>query len=528
MEIASSTLSASTAPTTLNILCCLCGAPFNPSQSRTNICLKCLTNSSDITMGITKQGILNFCRMCHRALKPPWVFCERESREMMSLCLKKIKGLNRVKLIDSVFIWTEPHSRRIKLRLTIQKEVQNNTWLQQSFVVEFFEHFTQCEDCKKEYTPNTWGALVQVRQKVEHKKTFFYLEQLILKHNAHDKVLNVKEEEDGLDFFYKNRTHAMRLVDFLQNVVPMTVKMSKQLVSHDMNSNVFNYKYTWCLDVPRVCREDLVVLPPKLCRELGGVCPILLCYKLTNQIHLLDPYSMKRIDISAERFFHYENDLQLFSPKNQTTEFLVQDSQKLGMANNLNESQMSSMSNVFLERVVEVTVSRMTDWVNFNVKTQLGDILKPGTVVLGYDLTTLNFSTDYVQMKNVPEIVLLKRQVDRNQRKRIWKLKRMEQEGIMVDENPTNKKKNKKIEKEQNDFEEFLEDVELNPDMRTNINLYKDQEAIKKLNPKEIERYSKPSGKRNNRKRKFLKVLNNENNKNQHTTTKKEGDNQQQ
>lgn len=38
---------------------------------------------------------------------------------------------------------------------------------------------------------------------------------MILKHNAHDKVLNVEEKVDGLDFFYKNRTHAMRLVDFL-------------------------------------------------------------------------------------------------------------------------------------------------------------------------------------------------------------------------------------------------------------------------------------------------------------------------
>ena len=34
----------------------------------------------------------------------------------------KIRGLSRVKLIDASFIWTEPHSRRIKIKLTIQKE----------------------------------------------------------------------------------------------------------------------------------------------------------------------------------------------------------------------------------------------------------------------------------------------------------------------------------------------------------------------------------------------------------------------
>lgn len=56
--------------------------------------------------------------------KPPWITCERESKEMLSMCLKKIKGLNRVKLIDAAFVWTESHSRRIKVKLTIQKEVR--------------------------------------------------------------------------------------------------------------------------------------------------------------------------------------------------------------------------------------------------------------------------------------------------------------------------------------------------------------------------------------------------------------------
>jgi nonsense-mediated mRNA decay protein 3 len=66
-----------------------------------------------------------------------------------------------------------------------------------------------------------------VRQKTEHKKTFFFLEQLILKHNAHDKVIKVEEIDDGLDFFYKNKTHAMRLVDFLDGVIPLRIKASK-------------------------------------------------------------------------------------------------------------------------------------------------------------------------------------------------------------------------------------------------------------------------------------------------------------
>ena len=40
-------------------------------------------------------------------------------------------------MVDAAFIWTEPHSRRLKVKITVQKEVLNGTLLQQTFVVEF-------------------------------------------------------------------------------------------------------------------------------------------------------------------------------------------------------------------------------------------------------------------------------------------------------------------------------------------------------------------------------------------------------
>ena len=61
---------------------------------------------------------------------------ELESKELLTFCVKKVKGLSKVKLVDAGFIWTEPHSRRLKLKLTIQAEVLNGAILQQTFVVE--------------------------------------------------------------------------------------------------------------------------------------------------------------------------------------------------------------------------------------------------------------------------------------------------------------------------------------------------------------------------------------------------------
>lgn len=41
--------------------------------------------------------------------------CELESKELLTFCIKKLKGLNKVKLVDAGFIWTEPHSKRLKV-----------------------------------------------------------------------------------------------------------------------------------------------------------------------------------------------------------------------------------------------------------------------------------------------------------------------------------------------------------------------------------------------------------------------------
>jgi nonsense-mediated mRNA decay protein 3 len=163
-----------------------------------------------------------------------------ESQELLAICLKKLKGLNRVRLTDAHFIWTEPHSKRLRISLTIQKEVCHlhfgqcvvpkhspesqvltSTILEQIFEIEYLVQHGQCPDCAKLAAKNTWKALVQVRQKVPHKRTFLYLEQLILKHGAQKDTISLKEVKDGLDFFYSQRSHAIKMVEFLSGVVPI-------------------------------------------------------------------------------------------------------------------------------------------------------------------------------------------------------------------------------------------------------------------------------------------------------------------
>jgi nonsense-mediated mRNA decay protein 3 len=81
---------------------------------------------------ISKKCTIHSCRSCQRWLAPPWQSMNLESKELMTVCLRKVTGLSKVKLIDAVWIWTEPHSLRLKIKLTVQCEVVNNAVLQQA------------------------------------------------------------------------------------------------------------------------------------------------------------------------------------------------------------------------------------------------------------------------------------------------------------------------------------------------------------------------------------------------------------
>jgi nonsense-mediated mRNA decay protein 3 len=112
---------------------------------------------------------------------------------------------------------------RLKVRLTVQKQVQTGTILQQSFTVEFIVRNQQCIECQSEFRTGSWKTVIQVRQRVKHKRTFLYLEQLILKHGAHRGCLSIEAFKDGMDFYFAERNKAAKFQTFLENVVPMQV-----------------------------------------------------------------------------------------------------------------------------------------------------------------------------------------------------------------------------------------------------------------------------------------------------------------
>lgn len=58
----------------------------------------------------------------------------------------------------------------------------------------------------------------------------------------------------GIDFFFSQRAHALKFVDFLQSVVPLRFRHAKQLVSHNEHTSSYRYKYTFSAEIAPVCK----------------------------------------------------------------------------------------------------------------------------------------------------------------------------------------------------------------------------------------------------------------------------------
>ena len=162
----------------------------------------------------------------------------------------------------------------------------------------------QCDDYKKTFTPHKWVANVQIRQRVSPPRTLATFEQVVISNSAHTETIKIKQKDAGLDFHFATKSAAVAFVAFAQAHLPVSVKPSKQLISQDDH----NYKYTFSMEVVQICRHDLVQLPHALCAALGT--KFALCYKVTSQLHFIDPFTARTIDLSAEKFWRSTSDSQ--------------------------------------------------------------------------------------------------------------------------------------------------------------------------------------------------------------------------
>ncbi|XP_073111663.1 uncharacterized protein [Elaeis guineensis] len=449
------------------VLCCICGVAMAPNPA--NMCVRCLRSRVDITEGLPRHGAVVHCPECRSYLHPPrtWIRADLESKELLAFCLRRLKPLTRhVRLVHAEFVWTEPHSKRLRLKLRVQREALHGAILEQSHLVELTVHDQLCPACSRaQANPDQWSAAVQLRQHVSHRRTFFFLEQLILRHGAAARALRISEADRGLDFFFGSRSHAVKFVEFISGVVPVRSRSDKQLVSHDPKSNIYNYKHTFSVEICPICREDLICLPPKVAQALGNLGPLVICTKISNSVALLDPFTLRSAFLDASQYWRAPFKALLSS--RQLVEYIVLDIEVESSEVTVGGSRYS---------LAYAQVARLSDFGKndniFTVRTHLGHLLNPGDYALGYDLYGANSGDLEIDL---PDAVLIKKSYEEKRRNRSGKARPWKLKSLNMDVDNTSKGRADE-EKRNTEYEEFLRDLEENPELRFNISLYRNKD----------------------------------------------------
>lgn len=387
------------------MLCCICGVPLSAAVQTGARCVQCLRNEVDVGANVSRRGTVQHCGTCQRWLRPGggWAIAEWESRELLAICLKSIKGIGKdLQLVNASFIWTVQSSKEIKVKLELQQEAIAGVLVRQSVVVELRVQNLQCPDCKKSYTKHYWESSVQVRQRSEHRKTLMFLEQLILQHKAHKNMIQLQNVKDGLDFFFHRERDAQDFVAFLKTWVVAKHQESKHLVSHNAQSTTYRFKRTTCVEVCPVCPEDLVYLPKKIAQALGGLPPLMLCTKAAAHLCLVDPASMRSLEVPATEY--WRKPFHSVAVPSKMTEFIV-----LDVDEDVGHAAPGSRG-----VPCEVEVARASDFGKNDerllVRSHLGGSIRVGDSVMGYDLRTLHLGVDDEEMSSVPlEVYLVKK-----------------------------------------------------------------------------------------------------------------------
>jgi len=443
---------------------------------------------------------LHQCRSCQRWHKEEnkWLGCDLESRELMGLCLEKTAGLkpkrgtkeeHKVKLTDASWIWTEPHSMRLKCKLTVQKEVDGGVILQQSFVVEYIVRNQQCPGCQASFTQGAWKHLVQVRQRVNHKRTFLYLEQVIIKKGGAKGALSIEVFRDGMDFYFAERGKGERFINFLEDEVPITVKKSKKLIGTDVKSNISNYKFTSLVEIAPLCKDDLLYLPKSLAKSQSSISRLVLVKNIGEVMQIVDPATGQSGVISGDAFWRDQFRPLITAARSRLKRYVVLDQSPVVEERNQAKRQTAKQR----RRLAELTLMKEDDMGvrddHVTVRSHLGYLCKAGDVVLAYCLQDTNLVDDEARAaldkSTALDIVVVRKlyggvatgEVDAA-KQRIWKLQRLDVE--VAEDLKKGKAREKEQEKMDEDEEDFLRELEADREMRDRVNLYKHEEVIKK------------------------------------------------
>jgi nonsense-mediated mRNA decay protein 3 len=325
--------------------------------------------------------------------------------------------------------------------------------------VTFVVNLMQCPDCCEAATPREhWIANVQIRQDTTHKRTLFWLEQQILSHRAHLSSTTIERRHGGVDFHFTDKASGQRFVNFVKSRLPVHVEESAKQMGEDIQCGTLDMRFSFAVRVPPLNRQDLIILPPRFVKGSGNQSFIAVVHKVVKKIKLIDPVTAKMIDVDGPTYWD-----RPFTP------ILSLDSLRRFVV--ISIDPIGPKCGRFQIADVELT-DEETYSDRILVRTHLGAHLHESEPCLGYDVR-VNVLPDDIQdlfkKQDLPEVIIVGRTqplAHKRQRKRPWHVKQLAP----------------RPEHEQEEFEEFLDDLENDAELRKEVEIFKN-EGVEVSNP---------------------------------------------
>ncbi|CCI45656.1 unnamed protein product [Albugo candida] len=376
------------------------------------MCAICTACKVDIAENIPLEHELTQCAQCMRfqCSKSCWALYELESRELLGLCLKSVSNLKKYKLIDANYIWTEPHSKRIKVEIIVEQEIIRHAALRATKLLTFVIQNIKCPECSKNFHDKSWRAVVQIRQKANPRRTLARLEEEILKSKAHEEAMGIQNVKEGMDLFFSSKAPVERFLQFIAAHAPTRIKSSSKMISENVRHGTANIQATWSVELSPICKDDLLLLPARTAQSCGNISRLVLCTKTTAAIHVVDPFTGQRAEIPGDKYWKLP--FQPLDSSSHMEEYVVLDNEPL-----IPKHKDAWLNETIRDFVLaDFEIARTSDFgvndITYHVQSHLGALLSAGDHVRGYDIVATNFGARYTQglkEEDLPDIILVRK-----------------------------------------------------------------------------------------------------------------------
>ena len=227
-----------------------------------------------------------------------------------------------------------------------------------------------------------------------------------------------------------------------------------------------------------------------MARNLGNISRLVLVKNITNNIHIIDPLTGQTAQMSGEVFWREPIRPIITAARSRFVRYIVLGKDAVILERNVSRK---SVTRRYKAKLATLTVAKEADLgindVQIEERSHVGYLMKAGDIGVGYDLTDVQFVDDEAEEARAagkfPDVIMLRKLyggVATNEadaaRQRMFKLQRLEADNV---EAAKEKKAKKDKENDDMDEEDFLREVEADKEMRLNMNLYKTEVALKKL-----------------------------------------------